>query len=117
MKIGTKAKQKYTSAPISVPRTAVPSSFALVMRWNTSCCGIDPNANAKNAPAIVHQAAASPAAGKKSNLPSAEACAITFEAPPAMSPTRNATSVSPIRITTVCSRSVNATDHMPPKIV
>ncbi len=100
-----------------VPRTAVFSSLALVMRWNTSCCGTEPKANAKKAPAMAHHLAASMSAGNITSLPSAAACEITLPAPPARSPTSKATSVRPIRITTVWNRSVKATDHMPPKMV
>jgi hypothetical protein len=56
-----------------VPRTAVFSSLALVMRWNTSCCGTEPKAKAKKAPAIAHHAAASMSAGNITSLPSAAA--------------------------------------------
>jgi len=45
------------------------------------------------------------------------ACAITFDGPPAMSPTSHATRNRPTMITTVWNRSVSATDHMPPNIV
>ena len=100
-----------------MPITAVRSSLALVMRWNTSCCGIEPNAKAKNAPAMAHHAAASMSAGNIVSLPSAAACEITLVAPPARSPTSSATSVKPTRITTVWNKSVKATDHMPPKMV
>ena len=100
-----------------VPRTAVFSFLALVMRWNTSCCGIEPKAKAKKAPAIVHQAAASMSLGNMTSLPSAAAWRTTFSTPPARSPTSSATSVRPIRMTTVWNRSVKATDHMPPKMV
>ena len=100
---------------MTVPRTAVFSSLALVMRWNTSCCGTEPKAKAKKAPAMTHQPLASD--GKKLNLPSAAACATTLLAPPAMSLTSTATSVRPMRMTTVWNRSVNATDHMPPNKV
>jgi hypothetical protein len=72
-----------------VPRTAVFSSLALVMRWNTSCCGTEPKAKAKNAPAMAHQPGAS--SGRTLNLPSAAAWAIDLAGPPAMSPTSIAT--------------------------
>src|SRR5512145_67398 len=64
---------------MTVPRTAVFSSLALVMRWNTSCCGTEPKAKAKNAPAIAHQAAASMSAGNITSLPSAAAGEVADE--------------------------------------
>ena len=116
MKIGTKAKQKYTAAPISVPRTAVFSSLAEVTRWNTSCCGIEPMASVIHAARKASHSLA-PAFGQNSNLPASEAAAMTLAGPPAMSPTSQATAVRPTRITTDWNRSVRATDHMPPKMV
>jgi hypothetical protein len=58
-----------------------------------------------------------PAFGKKSNLPASAAAAITLPAPPAMSPTSQAITARPTRITIDWKRSVTATDHMPPQIV
>src|SRR5688572_33229165 len=58
-----------------------------------------------------------PPLGQNSNLPASEAAAITLPAPPAMSPTSQATRLRPTRITTDWKRSVSATDHIPPQIV
>ena len=58
-----------------------------------------------------------PPFGKNSNLPASEAAAITLPAPPAMSPTSQATAARPTRMITDWNRSVIATDHMPPQMV
>ena len=116
MKIGTNAKLKYTRPPSSVPRTAVFSSLAEVTRWKMSCCGTEPIASVSHAvPNASHSLA--PPFGQKSNLPASAAAAITLPAPPAMSPTTQATSVTPMMIITDWKRSVSATDHMPPHTV
>jgi hypothetical protein len=54
--------------------------LALVTRWNTSCCGTEPKAKAKKAPAMAHQAAASMSAGNMTSLPSAAAWEMTLPA-------------------------------------
>lgn len=59
--------------------------------------------------------------GRKSNLPSAAALAITLSKPPAMllamSPAIQLTQIRPMTITIICTKVVIATDHMPPNRV
>src|SRR5262245_35615997 len=116
MNIGTKAKQKYATPPKSEPITAVRSSLAEVTRWKTSCCGMEPIASVAQAAANVSHSLVPPL-GQNSNLPASAAAEMTLDGPPAMLPTRIATAVRPIRMTTVWKRSVSATDHIPPQIV
>jgi hypothetical protein len=55
--------------------------FAEVMRWNTSCCGIEPSIMVIQVPMKVSHSQGS-GAGKKSSLPAAAAWSITAVAPP-----------------------------------
>ena len=78
---GTKAKMKYSTPPRSAAWTAIFTFFEEVIRWNTSCCGMEPSI-------IVHKAATNPRmeakfiSGQKLNLPAAEARSITTPMPP-----------------------------------
>src|SRR6185503_3801827 len=113
MKIGTKANEKYTSAPSRQPRTEVVSSFAEVTRWNTSCCGIEPIAIVTHA-ALNQSHSFSPALGKKSNLPASAAAVITLPVPPAMSLTSQATAVRPSTIAALIQIPVSS-ESAPPE--
>ena len=42
-KIGTAANRMYMLPPITGPQVAARTSLADITRWNTSCCGMEPN--------------------------------------------------------------------------
>ena len=58
------------------------SFFDDAMRWNTSCCGIEPSIMVIHA-AMNHSHCLKSGGGKKLNLPASRACATTLPAPPA----------------------------------
>jgi len=70
MNIGTNVKQKYSEAPATEPHSAMLALLAEVTRWNTSCCGIEPNIMVIPVPRKVSHSQGS-AGGKNENLPAA----------------------------------------------
>ncbi len=59
------------------------SSLALVTRWNTSCCGMEPMASVAHAATKAHHSLLPPV-GQNWNLPASAACCSTVPKPPAM---------------------------------
>jgi hypothetical protein len=108
--MGTKANAMYSSPPITGPRR-VRALLADITRWNTSCCGMEPS--------IMVMAAAkkkvhflTPPVGKNWNLPS-RGVVDHLAGAARQSPANQAISTRPT-VTIICTKSVSATDHMPP---
>ena len=87
--------------------------LADMTRWKTSCWGIEPSIMVMAA-AMKNVHSLTPPLGKNWNLPSRAAYSTTLPAPPARSAANQAIASKPTPITIICTKSVMATDHMPP---
>ncbi len=85
-------------------------------RWNTSCCGIEPNIIVIHA-AVNQSISFNSGAGNRLNFPASDAWLSTVPTPPTMPLTSTAMYTMPTRITIIWMKSVTATDHMPPHMV
>ena len=88
-----------------------------ITRWNTSCCGMEPSIMVMAAAKKKVHSLAPPFCGKNWNFPSRAANSTTRPAPPARSAENQAMAIRPMAITIICTKSVIATDHMPPNSV
>jgi len=70
--MGTKANMKYRLPPSTAPHTAIFSVREDCTRWNTSCCGIEPNIMVIQAAAKARISLRS-GDGQKLNLPACTA--------------------------------------------
>lgn len=102
--------------PITGPRVAAFSSRADITRWKTSCCGIEPNIMVIAA-AMKNMISVKLGSGKNLNRSLLAASSITLSAPPARLAAKMAIADSPTTRMIICTKSVTATDHMPPNRV